>query len=214
MRKRIVVLALGLASGIGASGVAQGHRPWLELGAGTLSPDDPFAATLAMRAGIGSGVGGRNAIGLDYSRQSANGSEGDDLGKFARHFIGVAWRRALGNAFDDQESMKQQYWLRIGGGMLVRGTFPEAVGDQQLKNATFLDVGLIIRYPFSSRVAAVGSIEDAVGFLPRESLRSYCTWQNGARLCYPRGGPTYYTVNHAADVQHNFGIFAVLQVRP
>lgn len=197
-----------------ASLAAQRHRAWVELGAGTLGPDDPFAATLSLRASVGWMLSSRSGIGVKYSRQSANGSDGDDLGKFAHQFIGVVWQRGFTNAFDDQESMQHQYGVRIGGGMVIRGTFPAALGDERLKRAPFLDLGLVIRYPFTARVAAVGSIENAVAFLPRQTVRSYCSAQNGGSTCYPIGGPNYFTIDLAENVQHNLGIVAALQVRP
>jgi hypothetical protein len=214
LRKGIVVLGLTLPFFMGAPVRAQRHPVSLELGAGTLSPDDPFSATLAMRAALGYVVGGRNAVAFEYLRQSANGSEGEDLGKFARHLIGFTWQHALGNAFMDQDRMKQQYLIRLGGGILRPGTFPEAVEDDRLATATFVDLGVVIRYPFSSRIALVGTIEDAVAFLPTQSVRSYCGKVNGVFTCYPRGGPDHVVVKIEGRAQHNFGVFATLQLRP
>jgi hypothetical protein len=214
MSHRFVVMTAAALLTSAAPLAAQRHRGWVEFGAGSLGPDDPFAATLSLRAAAGWMLDGRNAIGLEYSRQSANGSEGDDLGKFARQFIGLTWQHAFRNVFADQGAMRQQYLFRVSGGALVRGTFPEAVGDQRLATAPFVDIGLVIRYPFSSRVSAVGTVEDAVGFLPHQRVRSYCGQVNGFSTCYPRGGPDYVVVDLARKTQHNFGIFAMLQLRP
>lgn len=192
---------------------AQANRPFVEIGVGTLAPNDPFVITLALRATAGWALGGQNALTVEYSRQSANRNEGNDLGKFARHFVGIAWQHAFQDAFSDPESMKQTYLVRVSGGTIFRGTFPEAVEDQNLRNAPFMDLGVVIRYPLSSRVAAVGTVEDAIGFLPAETVRSYCTNQNGFVLCYPHGGPNYYTIDLPAKTQHNLGVVLTMQLR-
>ncbi len=192
---------------------AQSNRAFFEIGAGTLSPTDPAIVTLSLRATAGWILGGQNAISAEYSRQSANRSEGNDLGKFSRHFVGIAWQHAFHDVFSDQEPMKQQYLLRVSGGAIFRGTFPEAVGDQNLRNAPYVDVGLVIRYPFSSHIAVVGTVEDAIGFLPAETVSSYCMNDNNLVLCYPEGGSQYYTFDLPANTQHNFGVLVSAQLR-
>jgi len=179
---------------------AQGHHVLLDAGAGSLNPDDPFAATLTLRGSLGWALGGHNVLGLEYTRQSANDSEGADLGKVARHFIGIAWQHAV-TPLANQERMKRQFLIRVGGGLLIRGTFPNATPGEELKNAAFLDAGFVIRYPFSARVAAVGTIEDAVGFLPRQKVQSYCDTD------------PYCVFNTGGRAQHNFGLFVTLQLR-
>src|SRR3954467_5307314 len=106
---------------------AQAHRGFVEIGAGTLSPTNPAIITLSLRATAGWILGGQNAISAEYTRQSANRSEGNDLGKFSRHFVGIAWQHAFHDVFSDQEPMAQQYLLRVSGGAIFRGTFPQAV---------------------------------------------------------------------------------------
>jgi hypothetical protein len=193
---------------------AQANRPFVEVGAGTLAPNDPFVVTLALRASAGWVLGGQNAVTIDYTRQSApKGHSGNDLGKYARSFLGIAWQHALHDVFSDPEPETLQYLVRLSGGTILRGTFPEAVKDQKLRNAPFVGLGLVIQYPLSSRVAAVGSVEDAIGFLPAETVQSYCSDQTGYTLCYPQGGPDYYTIDLPNKTQHNLGVVLTMQFR-
>ena len=193
---------------------AQMNRPFVEFGAGTLAPDDPFVVTLALRATAGWVLGGQNATTVEYSRQSApKGHSGNDLGKYARSFLGIAWQHAFHDVFSDPEPETLQYLVRLSGGTILRGTFPEAVEDQKLRNAPFVGLGLVIQYPLSSRVAAVGSVEDAIGFLPAETVQSYCSDQTGYTLCYPQGGPDYYTIDLPNKTQHNIGVVLTMQFR-
>jgi hypothetical protein len=191
---------------------AQTNRPFVEIGAGTLAPNDPFTVTLALRASAGWLFGGRNAVTLDYTRQSAvRGHDSNDLGKYARDFLGIGWQHAFQDVFSDPEPKTLQYLVRLSGGAILRGTFPEAVEGQNLRNAPFVGGGVVIRYPVSSRVIAVGSVEDAVGFLRAETVQSYCNPQNG--VCYPQGGPDYFTVDVAPTTQHNLGVILTLQLQ-
>jgi hypothetical protein len=194
---------------------AQGHRGLLELGWGSLNPGDPFHATLSFRASLGWAFAGRNALMAEYTRQSGNRSEGADLGKFARQFLGLSWHHAFTDAFSDQEPQQQQYLFRLGAGLLLRGTFPSAVGHADLRNALFLDAGAQIRYPFTDQLAVAGTIEDALAFLPRQVVSSYCTSEStGTVFCYPKGSPTYFDLTIDGRVQQNFGLFVALQWRP
>ena len=86
---------------------------------------------------------------------------------------------------------QQQYLLKLSGGLLVRGTTPTFNAD--LSNALFLGAGLATRYPFSRHVAAVGTIEDDVAFIPSQTID---------------------TTNVGGGVQHNLGLFVVVQWRP
>ena len=192
---------------------AQAIRPLVEGGVGTLAPDDPFVVTMTFRAAAGMTLGGKDAITFEYSRQSANRTEGNDLGKYSRNFVGVAWQHAFRDAFSDPEPQRLQYLARLGGGTLLRGTFPEAVGDQDLRNAPFVDVGVVIRYPFSGHVTAVGTVQDAVAFLPAQTVQSYCATQNGQIVCYEQGGPNYFTIDRPATTQHNLGVILAMQLK-
>ncbi|HKA60126.1 MAG TPA: hypothetical protein VKD28_16025 [Gemmatimonadales bacterium] len=192
---------------------AEAQRALFEAGVGTLAPDDPFLVTLAFRASAGINFGGQNALTLEYSRQSANRTLGNDVGKYARQLVGLAWQHAFGDVFSDPEPKKLQYLMRLGGGALIRGTFPAAVGDQDLRNAAFADAGVVIRYPLSARVAAIGTVEDAIAFLPAETVQSYCTMQGGGMVCYPEGGSSYFTIDRPATTQHNLGVVLSMQVR-
>lgn len=191
----------------------QTNRPFVELGVGTLAPDDPFVVTMTFRATAGWSFGGQNAVTVEYSRQSANRTEGNDLGKYARNFVGLAWQHAFQDVFSDPEPKRLQYLMRLGGGTILRGTFPEAVEDQDLRNAPFASLGMVIRYPLSSRIITIGTVEDAIGFLPAQTVKSYCSLQNGIPLCYPNGGSTYYTVDRPASTQHNLGVVLSVQLR-
>jgi len=192
---------------------AQAQRPFFEAGVGTLAPNDPFVVTLAFRTSAGINLGGQNALTLEYSRQSANRTLGNDVGMYARQLVGLSWQHAFHDVFSDPELKKLQYLVRLGGGALIRGTFPDAVGDQDLRNAAFADVGVVIRYPLSARVAAIGTVEDAIAFLPAETVQSYCTTQGGGRVCYPDGGPTYFSIDRPASTQHNLGVVLSMQLR-
>lgn len=192
---------------------AQAQQPFFEAGVGTLAPDDPFVVTLALRISAGITLGGLNALTVEYSRQSANPTQRNDLGTYARDLVGIAWQHAFHDVFSDPEPKKLHYLVRLGGGTIVRGTFPEAVDDDDLRNAPFVDVGLVIRYPLSSHVTAVGTVEDAIGFLPAETVRSYCTTQNGQMACYPNPGPDYFTIDRPATTQHNLGVVLSMQLR-
>ena len=205
--------ALALVLVVAPSAAAQAGRPFVELGVGTLAPNDPFVVTLAFRASAGWELGGQNAVVVEYSRQSVNRTLGNDFGKYARSLVGLTWQHAFHDVFSDPEPKKLQYLVRLGGGTVVRGTFPEAVGDDDLRNAPFVDVGVVIRYPLSGRFAAVGTVEDAVAFLPAETVRSYCAMQNGQMLCYPNPGPDFYTVDRPASTQHNLGVVLSMQLR-
>ena len=192
----VAATALVLLVG-GVSLQAQGHRVLLELGPGTFSPDDPFKATLSLRGAVGWILNSRNAIAFDYTRQSANRNEGPDLGRHARQFIGLAWQHAFRDAFGNEELLHQQYLLRLAGGVLTRGTFQGVQPSVALKDAGFFDAGVSIRYPFTTHVAAVGMIEDALAFLPKQVITSGST-------AYDFGG----------KVQNNFGLFVLVQWRP
>jgi len=187
---------------------------WIGIGAGALNPDDPFAATLGLRGSVGFILGAKNAVAFEYSRQSSNRSEGNDLGKFGRRFVGFVWEHGFSDVFADRQSLRRRYLVRVGGGALLRGTFPEAVGDQRLKRTSFIDVGMGIRYPFTRHVTAVGIIEDALAFLPAERVRSYCGQSGFVSSCYPRGGSAYFQIDLAKKTQHNFGVLAMVQLRP
>jgi hypothetical protein len=192
---------------------AQGRRVFFEAGVGTLAPEDPFVVTLAFRTSAGINLGGQNALTVEYSRQSANRTLGNDVGKYARQLVGLAWQHGFRDVFSDPEPKKLQYLMRLGGGALIRGTFPAAVGDQDLRNAGFADAGVVIRYPLSARVAAIGTVEDAIAFLPAETVRSYCTMQGGGMVCYPEGGSSYFTIDRPGTTQHNLGVVLSMQVR-
>ncbi len=170
---------------------AQDNPVLLELGAGSLSPDDPFNATLTFRGSVGWIPSHRDALSIDYTRQSNSRSTSDDLGKYARQFLGFAWHHSLQEAFYDDETHHQQYFFKLSGGLLVRGKTPSFNAD--LANAAFLGAALAVRYPLSRHIAAVGTIEDDMAFLPRQTINATTV-----------GGV----------MQHNFGLFVVVQWRP
>jgi hypothetical protein len=169
---------------------AQDNRVLFELGAGSLSPEDPFHAVLTFRGSAGLILSHRDALALDYSRQSKSTNE--DLGKYVRQFLGFAWHHSFREAFYDDETHQQQYLFKLSGGLLVRGQTPR-YGFADLSNAFFLGAGLAIRYPLSRHIAAVGTIEDDIAFIPSQTLDSTTV-----------GG----------DAQHNFGLFVMVQWRP
>ena len=170
---------------------AQDNRVLLELGAGSLSPDDPLNAILSFRGSVGWILSHRDALSIDYTRQSNSRSTSEDLGKYARQFVGFAWHHSFQEAFYDEDTHQQQYLFKLSGGLLVRGTTPSFNSD--LANAAFLGAALAIRYPFSPHIAAVGTIEDDIAFIPSQTIN---------------------TTNVGGEVQHNFGLFVVVQWRP
>jgi len=189
---------------------AQDHRALLELGVGTLSPDDPFSAILSLRGSAGWVLSHRNAISLDYTRQSGNRSTSEDLGDYARQFLGFSWHHSFREAFYDDETHQQQYFLKITAGMLTRGLTRDLDPVQDLSNALFTGAALSIRYPLSARIAAVGTLEDDVAFIPDQTMETRCN----AVDCYPTGSGQFYTFDVDGTVQHNFGLFVVFQWRP
>jgi len=186
----------------------------VELGVGTLSPDDPFSAILSFRGSAGWILSHRNAVSVDYTRQSASRSTTEDLGKYARQFLGFSWHHSFREAFYDDDTHQQQYFLKLSGGMLVRGVTRSLDPVQDLSNAFFTGVALSIRYPLASRVAAVGTLEDEVAFLPRQTMNTSCATVNGTVTCYPPNSGQFYTFDAGGMVQHNFGLFVVFQWRP
>ena len=171
---------------------AQDHRGLLELGAGSLGPDDPLQAFLSFRGSAGWILRHRNALAIDYTRQTKSRSTSEDLGKYARQFLGLAWHHAFQEAFYDDEIHRQQYFLKLGGGLLVRGATP-SLGSADLANAPFVGAALAIRYPLASHIAAVGEIEDDMAFIPRQTIN---------------------TTKIGGELQHNFGLFILVQWRP
>jgi hypothetical protein len=147
---------------------------------------------LTFRGSTGLILSHRDALAIDYTRQSKSRSTGDDLGKYARQFLGVAWHHSFQEAFYDDETHQQQYLFKLSGGLLVRGTTPN-YGVADLSNAFFVGAGLAIRYPLSRHIAAVGTIEDDIAFIPSQTIDS---------------------TNFAGGPQHNFGLFVVVQWRP
>ena len=171
---------------------AQDHRGLLELGAGSLAPDDPFQAFLSFRGSVGWILSHRNALAIDYTRQTKSRSTSEDLGKYARQFLGLVWHHAFQDAFYDSQIHRQQYFLKLGGGLLVRGGTP-SLGSADLENAPFVGAALAIRYPLASHIAAVGEIEDDMAFIPRQTIN---------------------TTKIGGELQHNFGLFILVQWRP
>ena len=209
--------ALALATTVDGHAQATPTRPFVEFAWGSLNQGDPFHPNMSFRAAAGVNVGARNRMQGEYTRQSANRNQGTDLGTYAFQFVGVAWEHAFQDAFESDPPKTQRYLVRIATGILVRGSFAYAVPYTDLKNAGFVDAGMVARYPFSDHVAAVGSIEDAIAFLPRQTVASYCnTIIDGytPRSCYSAGGPNVFEVDTGGAAQHNFGVFMALELRP
>ena len=120
---------------------SQDHRVMVGLGAGSLSPDDPFQATLSFRGTAAWILNHRHAVSFTYTRQSANRSTNEDLGRYARQLIGVSWQYAFQEAFYDEEHLKQQYFLSLGTGIMTRGPTRDVDPVQDLSNAPFFNVG-------------------------------------------------------------------------
>ncbi|HET9384496.1 MAG TPA: hypothetical protein VFO67_05065 [Gemmatimonadales bacterium] len=171
---------------------AQDHPIMLELGAGSLAPDDPFQAFLSFRGSAGWILSHRDALAIDYTRQTKSRATSEDLGKYARQFLGLAWHHSFQEAFYDDETLRQQYFFKLSAGLLVRGRTP-TLGSADLANAPFVGAALAIRYPLSSRIAAVGEIEDDMAFIPRQTVDS---------------------IRIGGELQHNFGLFILVQWRP
>ena len=189
-RRLSLVLVAALTPALSLA--AQDNRLLFELGAGSLSPEDPFYAVLTFRGSVGWILSHRDALAIDYTRQSKSRSTSEDLGKYARQFLGFAWHHSFRDAFYDDEQHQQQYLFKLSGGLLIRGQAPN-YGLADLSNAFFLGAGLAIRYPLSRHIAAVGTIEDDIAFIPTQTLDSTTV-----------GG----------DAQHNFGLFVMVQWRP
>jgi len=159
---------------------------------GSLSPNEPFNATMAFGAAAGVDLGGRNAFLLRYTRQSQNRNSGEDLGDRAREFVSVAWEHAYGDA----ERHVQQYMLRLAGGVLLRDPYAAA---------PFALVGVAIRYPLGERLSVVGAIEDAMAPLREETFQ----------VCDPDLVPNYpCTYQVGGSLQHNFGLMIAAEWKP
>lgn len=208
-----LLLGLGVMAGARVAR-AQDHRILLDVGWGSLSADDPLLTTLSLRGTAGWVIDARNAIVFQVTHQSAARSEGSNFGKLTHQFVGLGWHHALRPVFANGTPRTQQYLLRIAAGMMLRGDFANAAGGSALRDAPFIDVGVVIRYPLTSRIAAVGTMEDAIAFLPAQMVSSYCTTQNGFPYCYPAGGSSSYSVPAGGRMQHNFGFFITLEWRP
>jgi len=195
---------------IGTPLYSQEHRFMLGVGAGSLSPDDPFQAMLSFRGSATWILNHRHALNLNYTRQSANRSTNADLGRYARQFIGVSWQYAFQEAFYDEEHLKQQYFLTLGTGILNRGPTRDLDPVQDLANAPFFNVGVAIRYPITGALVVLGSLEDDFAPLPRQTMNTRCN----ATTCFPEGSGQYYTFEVPGATQHNFGLFVLLQWRP
>jgi hypothetical protein len=160
----------------------------VRLESGSLTPDDPFKVTLAYGAQLGWQFGRHGlllrATWQDFSR---------DLFSYAapengRRYLSLAYERRLG--WDDP--FRQQVVLRIEGGGVARGGW---------SSAAFGAVGVGLRYPIGHKIAFLGSFEDRVLALPKDTLPD-C----GYDPC------PAYTVG--GNVQHNFGLFISVELRP
>jgi hypothetical protein len=174
---------------------AQQYRALLDIGPGSLNPDDPFTTTFSMRAGAGWILDHHNALGLEYTRQSASRTTNADFGRYARQFLGVAWRHAFSEVYFDEEKLKQQYLLSVSAGRVIRNKPSDSNVDPD--DGFFLGAGLAIRYPFTTRMAAMCTLEDDVALLPGQLV----TASSGS-----------YHI--PSSLQHNFGVFILFQWRP
>jgi len=196
---------------LSAAPVSAQSRTVVEIGSGSFSAGDPFSANLRFRSALGRIVGARDLVALEYSRQRANRGEGDALGLIARDFLALGWHHAFREAFSHAALLKQQYLLHLNVGIVPRRRFPEAVGNDRLKAAPFLGIGVAIRYPVTRRLALLGTLDDALVFLSRQTVRSYCPPDGGS--CYSPGSAFFFDVDVGGAVQQNFGFFVSLQAR-
>jgi hypothetical protein len=199
LRRRIPPSAAGLIAAWVVTAPVAGQAPGdpatsaprglLRLQAGTLNPDDPFNATLALGASAGFEWNERRALVISYVRQSENGNEGEDIAARGRGFLTVAveW------GFTFEEQRRQQYRARLGAGALFRSA--------GLTTAPVIEAGLTIRYTLLPRLAVVGVLGDHLAFLPRDEIV----------VC---SGSTCQTYVAGDKYQHNFGGLVGLEWRP
>lgn len=190
---------------------AQSARTVVEVGSGSFTAEDPFNVMLGFRGAVGRITGARDRVAFEYSRQRANRSEGNALGLIARDFLALGWHHAFRDVFSQEPLLKQQYLLHLSAGIVPSRGFPEAVGGERLNTAPFLGIGLAIRYPISDRLALLGTLDDAMVFLSRQTVRSYCP--SGSGGCYNPGDSLYYDVNVGGAVQQNFAVLVSVQAR-
>ena len=183
------LLVLALARGAAAQSEASlPSHAIVRLESGSLNPDDPFTVTLAYGAQLGWQFG-RHGLLLRATWQELS----RDLYSYAapeggRRYVALAYERQLGFA----QPFRQQLVLRLEGG---------GVGRAPWKAAAFGAVGVGLRYPVGRQIAFLGSFEDRMLALPKDTLPD-C----GYDPC------PAYTVG--GKVQHNFGMFISVEFRP
>lgn len=194
----LLLAPLGLAGAQETDSAGPERSVLLRLVTGTLNPDDPFAATMALGVSAGVEWGGRKALLLRVVRQSHNRSFGFDLKKRARTFVTIDGEIARLSALPHE----QQVRLRLGLGVLLR--------PGPNRTALVGSGGVAIRYEVLPRLSFVGQIEDAVASLPRQEFQSCGTTYSSAA-----GGVVYNCDAAVAGGvwQHNFGLLVALEWR-
>ncbi len=167
---------------------AAAQGPIVRLEGGSLNPDDPFSVTLAYGGQVGWHFG-RHALLLRATWQELS----RDLYSYAapenlRRYLSLVYERDPGW----QEPYRQQLVVRLEAGGVARGAWSAAA---------FGAVGVGLRYPLGKKIAFLGSLEDRVVALPKDTLPD-C----GYDPC------PAYTVG--GKVQHNFGMFISVELRP
>lgn len=171
---------------------AQSSHALLRLESGSLNPDDPFTVTLAYGAQVGWQFG-RHGLLLRATWQELS----RDLYSYAapedgRRYISLAYERLAARGGNGEEPFRQHLLLRFEAGGVARAPW---------KTAAFGSLGVGLRYPLARKVAFVGSFEDRVVAIPKDTLPD-C----GYDPC------PAYTVG--GKVQHNFGMFISVELRP
>jgi hypothetical protein len=178
---------------LGAPANAQVPRssptPLFRVQAGALNPGSLSQVTLAFGAGAGF-EWGRHRLVLDATVQSQNRNSGADLTSDARTFLLLHWEY-LGRGHGPRQ---RQIFGRLGGGRVLRSPY---------KTVWVIDGGVGLRYRMARSLSLIGSLTDAVAFLPAESF-VYC----------PDPFFSCGTLAVKDGPQHNFGFLVGLELHP
>jgi hypothetical protein len=188
-RFTVALLSLALLRSAGAqSPPPKSSHALVRLESGSLNPDDPFTVTLAYGAQVGWQFGPHGLLLRATWQELSRDLYSYTAPENGRRYVSLVYERHLG--WD--EPFHQQVVLRAEAGGVARRPW---------KTAAFGSLGLGLRYPVSPRIAFLGSIEDRMVGLPKDTLPD-C----GYDPC------PAYTVG--GKLQHNFGMFISVELRP
>jgi hypothetical protein len=165
-------------------------RPFIQLQAGALNPNDPFQTTLAY--GVGAGLNlDHIALTLHVTRQSQNRNSGSDLGTEARTFVTAAAELTVSRA---RGSPPKQAFIRADLGFLLRGPF---------STAPVAGIGFGWRFDLVHHIILVGTLFDDIAFVSTETFPCVGSQSGLLTVCVIQASP-----------QHNFGGMVAVRLSP